>query len=274
MAHGQYICGCCWAREEENLRVAVRADVHRMDPESLLDTGAAPRLQVQAQRRGWWYVGQNPHQAPRGFWLFSGHLVLSAARCLLSGRGPRCCFSIWCGLAALLGSGVLRMLEGFTGFQNALCSSRAISQDPQQVGFEWGVSWPFSSPPCQGFMYEEREGGAEEWMRGFIGIMWGRWANPSALFTRDTWGNFLLTFWDEPLFSVWPQCYGGLTDELRSDELSRVDWYHQENSLRVPSWLPTLRVLSLSQCCGCGKSFFGKANPGQTTTQCHRWPPN
>ena len=26
--------------------MAVRADVHRVDPESLLDTGAAPRLQV------------------------------------------------------------------------------------------------------------------------------------------------------------------------------------------------------------------------------------
>ena len=39
-------------REEENLRVAVRADVHKMVPESLLDSCAAPRLQVQTLRRG------------------------------------------------------------------------------------------------------------------------------------------------------------------------------------------------------------------------------
>ena len=37
-------------REEENLRVAVRADVHRMAPEYPLDPGAIPRLQMQIQR--------------------------------------------------------------------------------------------------------------------------------------------------------------------------------------------------------------------------------
>ena len=35
--------------------------------------------------------------------------------------------------------------------------------------------------------------------------------------------------------------YGGLT-RTRSDELSRVDWYHQESSEGVPSWLPGSRV--------------------------------
>ena len=39
-------------REEENLRIVVRADVHKMVPESLLDSCAAPRLQVQTLRRG------------------------------------------------------------------------------------------------------------------------------------------------------------------------------------------------------------------------------
>ena len=39
-------------REEENLRVAVRADVHRMAPEYPLNPGAIPRLQVQAQKWG------------------------------------------------------------------------------------------------------------------------------------------------------------------------------------------------------------------------------
>lgn len=33
-------------KEEKNLSVAIRADVHRMAPEYLLDPGAAPRLQV------------------------------------------------------------------------------------------------------------------------------------------------------------------------------------------------------------------------------------
>ena len=44
-------------REEENLRVAVRADVHKMAPESFLDPGAIPRLQVQAQK-GWMWCWQ------------------------------------------------------------------------------------------------------------------------------------------------------------------------------------------------------------------------
>lgn len=36
-------------REEENLRDAIRAGVHKMAPEYLLEPGAAARLQVQAQ---------------------------------------------------------------------------------------------------------------------------------------------------------------------------------------------------------------------------------
>ena len=53
-------------REEENLRVAVRAGVHKTAPEHLLDPGAAARLQVQAE---WWdgeCVDRKPQQAPRG----------------------------------------------------------------------------------------------------------------------------------------------------------------------------------------------------------------
>ena len=53
-------------REEENLRVAVRAGVHKTAPEHLLDPGAVARLQVQAE---WWdgeCVDRKPQQAPRG----------------------------------------------------------------------------------------------------------------------------------------------------------------------------------------------------------------
>lgn len=63
-------------REEENLRVAIWANVHKMAPEDLLDPGAAARLQVQTQ--GWrqWCVGWTKQQAPSGLRLFSGHLGL------------------------------------------------------------------------------------------------------------------------------------------------------------------------------------------------------
>ena len=37
-------------REEENMSVAVRTDVHTRAPECLLDPGASPRLQMQIQR--------------------------------------------------------------------------------------------------------------------------------------------------------------------------------------------------------------------------------
>ena len=40
-------------REEENLRVAVRADVHKMAPEYLLDPGAALQVQAQVQAQCW-----------------------------------------------------------------------------------------------------------------------------------------------------------------------------------------------------------------------------
>lgn len=53
-------------REEETLRVAVRADVHKTAPEHLLDPGAVARLQGQAE---WWdgeCVDRKPQQAPRG----------------------------------------------------------------------------------------------------------------------------------------------------------------------------------------------------------------
>ena len=56
-------------REEENLRVAVRAGVHKTAPEHLLDPGAAARLQVQAE---WWdgeCVARNPRQARGGLWV-------------------------------------------------------------------------------------------------------------------------------------------------------------------------------------------------------------
>ena len=36
----------------------------------------------------------------------------------------------------------------------------------------------------------------------FTGIMVGSWANPHAVFSRDTQGYFLLSIQDENLFSV------------------------------------------------------------------------
>lgn len=56
-------------REEENLRVAVRAGVHKTAPEHLLDPGAVARLQGQAE---WWdgeCVDRNPRQARGGLWV-------------------------------------------------------------------------------------------------------------------------------------------------------------------------------------------------------------
>ena len=56
-------------REEENLRVAVRAGVHKTAPEHLLDPGAVARLQGQAE---WWdgeCVARNPRQARGGLWV-------------------------------------------------------------------------------------------------------------------------------------------------------------------------------------------------------------
>ena len=56
-------------REEETLRVAVRADVHKTAPEHLLDPGAVARLQGQAE---WWdgeCVARNPRQARGGLWV-------------------------------------------------------------------------------------------------------------------------------------------------------------------------------------------------------------
>ena len=41
----------------------------------------------------------------------------SSPRCLMSGRGQRCPFSIGCGLAAWSGDSGFRMFEGFPGFQ-------------------------------------------------------------------------------------------------------------------------------------------------------------
>ena len=132
------------------------------------------------------------------------------------------------------------MLEEFTGFLNVLCSSRARSQKPQHTGVK---SWAshFHGTDCWGFMYVDRETGADEWMRDFTGIMVDSWANLSALLTWDTQGNFLLAFQVELLFSEQPQYWGHT--KIGYDELNRVDWYHQESS---PSWLPSLRVFSLS----------------------------
>ena len=89
-------------REEENLRVAVRADVHKMAPESFLDPGAMPRLQVQAQK-GLMWCWQYPEPSPESLWSFPGHYGLSAPRYFLSGRGRRRPCSICCGWAARFG---------------------------------------------------------------------------------------------------------------------------------------------------------------------------
>ena len=116
-------------REEETLRVAVGADVHKTAPESALAPGAAPpRQQAHAQECGGCCVGQKPEPAARGLWWFSGHLALSAPRCLTSGRGHLGVSStLFGGEAARLGGSGLRILEGFPGFLRALGSSRGWS---------------------------------------------------------------------------------------------------------------------------------------------------
>ena len=90
-------------REEENLRVAVRADVHTRAPEYLWT-----HVQLQGCRcrfRGGVdgvLVGtQSKHR--EFFWLLSGHQGLSAPRCLISGRGHMCPFSILSWICILLG---------------------------------------------------------------------------------------------------------------------------------------------------------------------------
>lgn len=142
--------GLLTQKQEENLSVAVRADIHKIGPQYLLDPGAAPRLQVQDQWWGWYCVGWNPEQAPRGLGLFSMRLGLPVPRCPMSGRGHRCPFSSWCGLAAWLGGSVFQMLAGFTGFWNALCFSRTRSWDPHSICVE---SWAGHSqaPNCLEF---------------------------------------------------------------------------------------------------------------------------
>ena len=82
------------------------------------------------------------------------------------------------------------------------------------------------------------------------------------IFSQRVEGTGLLAFRVEPRFSVW-RLITSLT-ETRSDELSRVDWYHQACSQGVPSWLPGLRV---SPChCGYSKSCTGRLISGQTTS--------
>ena len=73
------------------------------------------------------------------------------------------------------------------------------------------------------------------------------------------------------LFSTAPG-YGGLT-KTRSDEFSRIDWYLQESSV-CSLEVDWFKSLFLSHCYGCGKSCTGRSNPGQTTSQSHRWHPN
>ena len=139
-------------REEENLRVADRADVRKTAPEDLLEPGAAaPRL--QAAWWGGWCVGRNPPQAPGGLGLFSGPLERSAPRGLRAGRGHSRPWSILrrtvC-LACSRGGSVLSMLEGFPGVPKALCSSTGGSPHPPS---DWAESRAghCQAPGIQGF---------------------------------------------------------------------------------------------------------------------------
>lgn len=222
-------------REEENMSVAVRTDVHTRAPECLLDPGASPRLQMQIQRWAWLCVGPKPQPAHRGLWLFSGHQGLSTPRCLMSGTGHKCPLSICCELASWFWGSVFWMLEAINRFWNALHSSRCRSWGSHCIRVD---SWAGLVPAldCQVFRYMNREAGANEWIEYFTGILVGSCANPLLLFSRDLWNflpaflSFLFFFKFLPfLMSLFFQ-YGAI-----SDKLSRVCCYHQEWSQGVPS---------------------------------------
>ena len=123
-------------REEENLRVAVRADVSTRWPHNTSWTPVQLQGRLSRLRAG--VVGgfTETQQALRSLALFSRHLRLSVPRCLMSGRGHRSPLSIGCGFSDWLDDRVLRMHESFTAFQIALCSSRGISQDRNGNCFE------------------------------------------------------------------------------------------------------------------------------------------
>ena len=76
-------------REEETLRVAVRADVHKTAPEHLLDPGAwqGCRGRLSGGMESVW-IGTHGKPA-EAFGLFAGPLGLSGPRGLPSGRGHR-----------------------------------------------------------------------------------------------------------------------------------------------------------------------------------------
>ena len=191
--------------EEENLRGAVRADVHMRAPEYLLDLGAGPRLQVQAQRWGWFCLEQNPQQAPRGFSVVSWApgTLLQNASCQAEDTGVSSAF--WGGLGTCLGGSVFRKLEVFTGFGDNLFSSRAGTKTlTTNVLLSW--AGPLSPPEHWGFCYVEKEAGPDEWMGHFCGIMLGSCANPCDIFAQERL-KFPSCLWDEPLISLQRQVW-------------------------------------------------------------------
>ena len=252
-------------REEENMSVAVRTDVHTRAPECLLDPGASPRLQMQIQRWAWLCVGPKPQPAHRGLWLFSGHQGLSTPRCLMSGTGHKCPLSICCELASWFGGSVFWMLEAINRFWNALHSSRCRSWGSHCIRVD---SWAGLVPAldCQVFRYMNREAGANEWIEYFTGILVGSCANPLLLFSRDL-VKFpsCLSFFSFLFFSTsclsWWACF-----------FSRCQFWWTKQGLLVSSRM--ISGCSLHPLWGWGYSWVGNSNPGQTRKQCPNWHPS
>ena len=73
------------------------------------------------------------------------------------------------------------MLEGFTGFQIALCCSRARSRDPHSIHFD-SCAGNFQALTVKGLGIW-LEAGADEWMVEFTGILADGCANLCAFFT-------------------------------------------------------------------------------------------
>ena len=131
-------------REDENLRVSVKADVQKRVSKYLLAPGAAPRLPVQAQYT-WLCVEQNPQQAQRFFGCFLGtsnFLLQVRESCQAEGTVVPSAF--WGGFAAWLGGSVFRMLKYLLGFTMPCLLPEAWANTlPASVCI---VSWPLSSP--------------------------------------------------------------------------------------------------------------------------------
>ena len=137
------------SQKQEERCVAVRADVYKIVPWYLLDQGAAPRLQVQAQWWGWYCGWVETMASTQSFVLFSGSLGISDLRCLISGRGHRCPFSIWRWMDSLVGWQWVCNVWRIDWVLECLVflKRQGLRSSQHLCGI---VSWPFSSPWLSG----------------------------------------------------------------------------------------------------------------------------